>query len=506
MRKINRGTMSRRQFTGAIAAGSALLLSCGTPSIAQATKDKPRSGMPTNREIFGYIQDITDFGPRRTGSEANVRTAAYIADKFRGFGLENVTIETGDTTQWSARKWGLSIDGVGIPAFYMRHSFHPGKDGTFSTGPDGLKAHFIYVGDRKDLTGIDVSGKIVVADVELRAIDMATIRGGAELVHDPEGTIDTAARLDPFTPNNFPFNFASAMKGGAVGFVGILANYFDSNRFYNEDLAYFVDDDLHLSLPGLWLTRQDGEILTDMLRGKPRAIGRLDLEGEVKTVQYRTVVGHLPGQSAETLMVQSHHDSGFAGAVEDASGIGEVLALANYYGRQPKRSRNRSMMFVAMDSHFTGYEAHEDFARKNILRAGLDVVANVTLEHIAQEMKIKDGRAVMTGRVEPRLFITSPSLLDLTSQTVRQHDYRRSLVVSTKMFPHGEGLPTDVGPIQKLTGMPVISLISAPVYLYDISDTLDKVAVEELQPTASLAADLLDRLDTMPRETIGRDK
>lgn len=186
--------------------------------------------------------------------------------------------------------------------------------------------------------------------------------------------------------------------------------------------------------------------------------------------------------------------------------MAEVLALAKYYGLQPPSARERSMMFVVMDSHFTGYEAHEDFAKNNILKAGLDVVANVTVEHIAREMVVKDGKAVMTGEVDPRLFITSPSLLEITSKQVEKNDYRRSMVLSTELFEHDEGLPTDVGVIQLLTGMPVISLISAPVYLYDIADTLDKVAVEELQPTAILAADLLDALDTMPREKLGRDE
>lgn len=67
-------------------------------------------------------------------------------------------------------------------------------------------------------------------------------------------------------------------------------------------------------------------------------------------MQYRTVVGHPTGKNAETLMVRSHHDSGFMGAVEDASGVSEVLALAKYYGQTPAKSRDRNMMFVVMDT------------------------------------------------------------------------------------------------------------------------------------------------------------
>ncbi|MGX5726129.1 M28 family peptidase [Metapseudomonas otitidis] len=501
---------SETAFGGAcasfLAVTTLLLSSFSYQAVAQVDAQTATSAMPSNKEIFGFIQDITDFGPRRTGSEANVKTADYIAGKFQDFGLQDISIEKGETFQWDAQKWGLDVNGTGIPAFYMRHSFHPGKEGQFSTGPNGLNAELVYVGDRKDLDGIDVKGKIVVADVELKDMSMWKVKLAAESVYDPDGTLSGDGRIDPFTPNNYPYNFASAIKGGAVGFIGILSNYFDSNRFYNEDLAYFVSDDLYLSLPGLWVSREEGEHLKSILKEKPNALGKLVLEGDVKKVQYRTVVGHLPGKSAETIMVQSHHDSGFMGAVEDASGVSEVLALAKYYGHQPKEQRERGMMFTVMDSHFTGYEAHVDFANNYILKAKRDVVANVTIEHIAREMVIKDGKAVMTGQVDPRLILTSPSLLDLTSEKVEKHDYRRTAVLSTKLFTDDEGLPTDVGVIQKLTHMPVISLISAPAYLYDIADTLDKVAVEELQPTAVLFSDLIDSLDKMPREKLGRDE
>jgi hypothetical protein len=464
------------------------------------------SSIPSNREIFGYIQDVTDFGPRRTGSEANVKTADYIAGKLREFGVQNVEIEQGDTYQWNADRWGLAVGGVEIPSFYMRHSYHPGGEGSFNTGPNGLQAEFVYIGDRDDVDGLDVKGKIVVADVELGPLRLNQLKWVAEAVHDPDGTLGSHDRLDPFTPNNYPHNFVAAMDAGAVGFVGILSNYFDSNRFYNEDLAYFVRDDALLSLPGLWVAKEDGEKLKAIIKKSPKAVGRMDLAGSVAKVKYRNVVGYLPGKSPETLMVQSHHDSGFQGAVEDASGVGAVLGVAKYYGQMPAQERQRSMMFALMDTHFTDYKAHEDFAHKHLTSKQVDVVANVTLEHIAREMKVVDGQAVMTGEVEPRILITSPSLLSLAEKLVVDNDYRRSVVASTSLFAEeDEGLPTDVGPIQKLAGFPVISLISAPTYLYDISDTLDKVAVEQLQPTVKLAIDLLDALDVAPRDELGRD-
>ena len=459
-------------------------------------------GMPSTREIYGFIQDLTSFGPRVTGSDAGIGAAEYIAAKFRTFGLSDVMIETGDALQWSASNWSLSYADVSIPSFYMRHSSTTGEPRTFTTGPDGLTAQFIYVGEKTDLSGIDVKGKIVVADVALKQASTGDRTTSAYAVHDPKKNLDQAGidKINPFSPNLYPFNMASAQKGGAAGFIGILSNYMDSNRFYNEELAYFVEDDLYFNIPGLWLTREDGELLKKLISEKADAGGTLRLDGAVKPVTYHTVIGYLPGQSDETLMVQSHHDSGFLGAVEDASGVAEVLALASYYGKQPLESRKRRMMFITMDTHFTEYESHIDFVEKYLKGPKKqNIVGNVTLEHIALEMKIKDGKPVMSGEVEPRAIFASPSFLELTAKHVRAHDYERTMVLDADKFTTDQwGISTDAGIFNAMGGVPVISLVTAPVYLYDIADTIDKIAVDELQPTAILFKDIIDELDEMP--------
>lgn len=469
----------------------------------EANERNSTNEIPSNREIFGFVRDITSFGPRPSGSEANINAAAYIADKFSDFGLENISIETGNTLQWNASKWGLEIEGVSIPSFYMRYSFYEGKESIFSTGSGGLTAPVVYVGNRKDLSKLDVKGKIVVADVELSEANLDRIKAMSSYIYDPNRSFSSQTRLDPFTPNNYPFNIMSAIENGALGFVGVLTNYFDSNQYYNEDVAYFVDEEKHFTIPALWVSNKEGSQLKSILEKSPNARAKMVLEGSAKNVKYHTVVGHLLGKTDEILMVQSHHDSGFLGAVEDASGVAEVLALAKYYSKEDMSSRERSMMFVTMDTHFTGYESHVDLASNYIIKGQRDVVANVTVEHIAKEMVVENGEAVMTGNVDPRIIISSPALLELTQEQVLKNELDRSIIISTDVFAaYDDGIPTDAGVIQSITGMPVISFLSAPAYLYDMADTLDKVAVDELQPTAKMLVELLDKLDTLPREKL----
>lgn len=462
--------------------------------------------MPDNRQIYSYIEDIVGFGSRHTGSQAMKNTTNYISGKFSEFGLENVEILKGNSQQWSIENWSLSFGNETIPSFYMRHTFYDGTTGSFSTPEKGLNADIVYIGDSKDLSSIDVKGKIVVADIVLGNIDTELLQEVSSFVYDPENSMKGIEKLNPFTPNNYPYNMASAIEGGAVGFIGILSNYFDSNRFYNEDISYFISEDYHFDIPGLWISKRDGDTLKALIQRSPGTQAKIVMKGRVEEVEYRTVVGHLKGQTDDILMVQSHHDSGFFGAVEDASGVAEVLALAKYFARQAPNQRNKSMMFVTMDTHFTDYVAHEDLANKVILENNLNVLANVTVEHIAREVEVTDGQATLSGNVEPRLFITSPSLLDMTARAVKSHQYDRSMVIPTAVFADDYGLPTDVGVIQLLTDIPVVSLISVPAYLYDMADTLDKVAFDQLQPTALLLADLLESMHHSPVDTFQKDK
>src|SRR5690606_26248069 len=122
-----------------------------------------------------------------------------------------------------------------------------------------------------------------------------------------------------------------AQKAGAVGFVGVLRDYFDSNRYHNE---YYRK--LAMTIPGMWITKKEGARFRSLLRRHGNR-ARLDLTVERKAVTGRTVVGILEGRSRDTVMVQSHHDSIGPGAVEDATGTAEVIALADHYGKQVKQ-------------------------------------------------------------------------------------------------------------------------------------------------------------------------
>ncbi len=56
----------------------------------------------------------------------------------------------------------------------------------------------------------------------------------ASYVYDPEKNLSESHHVDVFHPNSFSANLINAMDKGAVGFIGILTNYIDSNALHNR--------------------------------------------------------------------------------------------------------------------------------------------------------------------------------------------------------------------------------------------------------------------------------
>jgi hypothetical protein len=325
-------------------------------------------------------------------------------------------------------------------------------------------------------------------------IGLAKIAG--YLFYDPDNTLPLlSSRIDPYSANNYPYNYYHAMENGAVGFVGILSNYIDSNRFNNEDYSYLGGP---MKIPGLWVSKSDGAKMAELISAG-NATATMTLIGERKNAQGSAVAAYLPGRSAETILVHSHHDSSTTGAVEDASGTAVVLALAKFYSQIPIEEREKTIIFATMDTHFTGYQVHDAFVASH-LRGQDDILVDVCVEHIASEAaEDGNGDIVLTGLVEPRIIFISGSdaLVQITKEEVVRHGLDRTAILPATLL--GDEVPSDAD-IFYQEGVPIISLVSGPIYLYDDIDTVDMVAKDELRPTAEAFADIIWRLHDLPGE------
>ena len=444
--------MKPRRCTFMVVGLAIVLLAGGGASLsAQPAASSPLPSRSTvqlsNEEIFGYVQDLTSIGYRRTGTPAGKKAAEYVRDKLTEFGVSETSIEQARSFSWNADQWGLRVFGQTIPSFPVHTSFlPPSGTGPFSTGDSGLTAEVVDVGDGP-LGDVDVKGKIVLFNMVLTPFPYSFLLHASEFTYDPDHSFDPTGSLNQPYLSNFKDVIYPAIDKGAVGFVGVLANYFDSNKYYNEAYGYTAGFPKSVPIPGLWVTKSDGQAMRDALAKTPSAPqATIILKGSNEPATAMTVVGFLPGQSPETIMISSHHDSGFDGGVEDASGAAEVLALAKYFAAQPISEREKSLMFVTFDTHFTGYQSHQAFINKYVVNPVGDrrIIADVSIEHIAKEVKIVDGRLTLTGRAEPRAIFerVGPNAMQTIEQAIKDNGLDRTIVLPTTLFG-ACGPPTD---------------------------------------------------------------
>lgn len=470
-------------------------------------------GLPTTEAIFSTIEDLVAIGYRRSGTPEGYRAAAYVRCQFEAIGLQDVGYERSRTWGWQVDDHGLWVGGEAIDSFPVAHSFVvPGEPSTFSTGPDGIEAELVDIGTGGTFStiGKDLEGKLVLFDLTFDLPNLALLAFG-EFLWDPDITIvsppDTLFAANPFITNIISA-VELAMEAGALGVVGVLSDYFDSKFYYNEFYRA-----LDMTIPGVWVTRDEGaRIRAMMAEADGPTTARLFMEGRRDDVEARSVIGFLPGRSQDTIQVQSHHDSTWDGATQDASGVAVLLAMAEYFAAQPAESREKTLMFTTFDTHFTGYQAHQDFIEKYVTdnRTPYKLVANVTVEHIAMQGVNRDGALELTGLVEPRGIMQNVSLplrLNIIDAVVR-NDLRRTVVMSANRvdmaggLAGGEGIPTDAS-FAYVAGVPTVSLIAGPLYLYDKADTIDKVAVDELLPVSRAFVEIIEAIDATPSHRIG---
>jgi len=471
------------------------------------------STFPTTERIFGWIEHLTGLGHRKTGTPQGRASADFIAAELRGFGLDDVTIETAPTPCPTVHDQQLSIAGRDIACFWVNGTGRAAKLGHFrSELPD---VEFVYLGHgwAEDYEGIDVTGKVVVCDVEFLNGATSSIRERyprAE-AYDPDGSLqEKRNKYDIYSPYNWPDNFFHAQLRGAAGFVGILLNYMDCHN-YNED--YTENGEIlgveAMEIPAVWVSRTDGEAIRREIRtGNGSTFGSLLVDVEYQLADALNVQAILPGLSSDIILVHSHHDAVFAGAVQDASGVSEVLALAEYFAALPLEERPATFMFAATDTHFTDYIGHHAFLDER-RRLEQRIILDLCIEHVGKEVELgEDNQAIETGHVEPRLVYISDEadLYSVVKDAFVAHDLTRTFFLPVAHQPGPDETPYVFRPDEVVSdayyfaeaGIPVVSLVAAQMYLFHPSDTIDRVPVDQLRPVglafAQIAAAAAERL------------
>lgn len=454
---------------------------------------------PKKEEILSWIMKICEMGYRRPATEADRKVEDYLIQLLEEFGFSDIKREELEIPIWHPEIWKLTIEinnkKEEFPCYFLVY--------TDFTSSEGITAELVYMktGRELDFKKTNAEGKIAVIDFRNPTLNVNPLAKIAYYVHDPENTIPD----DYSHPATFRFlNWDAlyrAYENGAKGVIGILKDHPGGFKEY----FYPADDNASdpRPLPGVYLGRKEGKQLKRLLRENKDIPVKATLvqRGKKTPGMSSNILGFIPGKTDDLVIVSSHHDAPFNNAVQDASGVGIVLALANYFAQFPDKTFDKTLLFLFTAGHF-----YEEIGGKRFIEMHKNdlipkTVTSIHIEHIAKEYLEKDGELVFTGYNEPRAIFVSdrPKLVSYVKEAVIRHDLQRSLILPTDN-PLG-GVPTEGGPFQR-EGLTVISLASAPFFIYNPIDTIDKLAVEIFESVTRTFIDIIQSIDKTPKEDL----
>ena len=243
---------------------------------------------------------------RIAGSPYDAATRKWIGDRFRQLGAADVKEQSFPLPpQWHPVKWTVSSSVNHGPAHEFSSAFpFTNSPGTASGGVE-LDVAYVGLGRAADFAGRNVRGKAVLI--------FSTPAPGVR-DHSAEwfGALERAK------------------EQGAAAMLVVLG--------LPGNLTSIMRDPT--TVPAFSLGQEDGVYLMDLVDragpGAPAKI-RMDLDVKMDTgLETATVWATLQGTSDEDIVIIAHHDAFFEGATDNASGMATMLALVEYYAKQPR--------------------------------------------------------------------------------------------------------------------------------------------------------------------------
>jgi hypothetical protein len=443
--------------------------------------------IPDESRIYGWIEEVFSHGMRRPGYLADRWAEGWLQEQFRALGLKNVRAEPVEMPYWEPRAASLIVAGADGASADLACFALP------FTSPGEIEANLVAF-DEAAPEG--ARGAIALCDAPLMRTPHAWYGSVATWRYDPDGSFDGSRQILPFGRAVMEAT-RPAIDAGAGGFIGTLTDYpGDSCRYY---VPY---DAQRRDIHAVWVSGTDGKRLREML-GAGAVRARINVDAAEGDITCYNIVGELPGADEETVIIGSHHDGPWASAVEDGSGIALVLAQATYWSRVALAERPHRLVFLLNSGHMAGGAGQRTFVSEH--SAELDrCVLEVHLEHTANEFTDEGGNLRATGQPEARWWFTTRinRLEAAVRSAIESEDLRRSYILRPDIFGPK---PTTDGADFHLAGVPLVNFLTAPFYLFDEMDTLDKIHRPSLVPVTRAAIRIVESTEGVSAAAMRRD-
>ncbi len=438
--------------------------------------------VPSMDQMMAWTAEIFNQGIRRPGYPADVWAENWVKEHFEAFGLEDVNLDPMPVKKWEAQDANLEIwlvdkpnDVVNIPCFPI----------PYTSPTEGIEAELRVISD-----DTSISGKIAVDNLELLKLPIKLLKylAGVDRYYDPSNEFESLEMTIPFDIR-LQSVFDPVLENKVLGYVGILSGF-----PWETDKYYVPYDAIKREIPGVWVSQNNGKSITELME-KGTVRGRISYSGKISEITSHNVTGTLPGMSEEWIVIRTHHDGPWNSAVEDASGMALVLGQAKYWSQVPKEQRPFNLMFLMNCAHMAGgigtrafVEGNKDFRKK--------IVTAIHLEHVARDVRSKNGKLIPLDAPTVRWWFVSRilALEEITEDAIIKEDLQRSMFLPPDgLIPGMEGPPTD-GAFYPPAGVPFVSFLTAPPYLFDPADTIDKIHQESFEPLTRAVIRIINAL------------
>jgi hypothetical protein len=291
---------------------------------------------------------------RLPGTSADREGMSYMTREFERLGLTVEHFRYTLPTDWRPSSFAGSYVSAGRTITLS--TIFP-VSGTKPTPRGGLTADAVWVGigAGADFLGRDVRGKAVV-------IYSTFVPGGrSHSASDRAGLFNSNTR---------------AMQLGAAFVINVMAVP-GNGQFQPEGGLREV--------PQFTLSQDEGFALRDRLDRGEKVVMHVSLNvPPITNSQTEYTIATLPGASDEQIVVMTHTDGYFQGAMDNAAGMASALELARFYAARPQAQRPRTMRFIQFPDHH-----HGEVARGQHIDSTYPwdkVAVKLTMEHPSQTL------------------------------------------------------------------------------------------------------------------------
>jgi hypothetical protein len=424
-------------------------------------------------EIYQILKDICKFGYRRIGTPEALNAEKYIQQKLIEVGIPDTKLEEFEFPKWTPNKFELTILSERTPLIASNiviDTFPYWSTG--STGLNGIEGELVYVGNGTsvDFKSLDVKDKIVLIEGKM---------------------------LLNFHTTHSALSFNShrlAKDAGALGVICINGSPLDS-------ISYLFHSSLHgwrRRLPGFSIRDSDGLFLKNLCI-KSKVQVKLILDVKKEEGKSNLIIGTLPGKSDDIILVGTHTDSTFTGAIDNASANAGLIALAKYFSEIPLNKRDKTIIFAGWSGHEAGLIGVEKFVKthKDLLPK---ISAFIMLDGFASNgyQNQVDGGVIKTGLDEQRgLFVSDNAvLLPVVMEAVLKYRLLPAAYLSAKKLP-----VSDLSPFI-FSNVPSIMIIGKPIWYHTLHDTIDKCTPEQLERSGKAHAQIISNILEIPHKSI----